>query len=78
MVAGEMGVEKSTLIRRLMLGSFSSCTSTTVGVDRKIVTRFNLGEGEGTLQLQLLDAAGSYKIILKSKNIYNCLYVRYQ
>ena len=41
--------------------------NTTVGVNRKI-TRFNLGDGEGTLHFQLLDAAGSYKIevILKS------------
>ncbi|XP_066913589.1 ras-related protein Rab-30-like [Clytia hemisphaerica] len=67
MVIGESGVGKSSLIRRLLLGSFSSCTSTTVGVDRKI-TRFNLGDGEETVQLQLLDAAGSYKFkgILKS------------
>ena len=55
MVVGETGVGESSLIRRLMLGSFSSSTSTTVGVDRKI-TRFDLGEGDGTLHLQLLDA----------------------
>ena len=67
MILGEAGVGKSSLIKRFTNGTFSSRTSSTVGVD-KISSTYELSNESQTINLQLLDTAGALKFqgILKS------------
>lgn len=57
MVLGEAGVGKSSLLRRYKQGTFSSRTTTTVGVDR-IPLKICVDHEE--LQFQVLDTSGSF------------------
>ena len=56
-ILGEPGVGKSSLVRRYVMGTFLSRTTTTVGVDRVPV---NIDIDNETFEFNLLDTAGCF------------------